>query len=114
MWNYIRFNCEYVPYALIQQFMPEQNNKSHVSQLHYVPCFGSTESGSGFPLALQNPDTVMLEDADPGFLRQKFEKQNLHLTKMFASVDSIESGSNPDPKQGCTLLNSTLYTLKLR
>jgi hypothetical protein len=36
-------------------------------------CFRFTESGSGFPLALQISDTVMLEDADPGFLRQKFE-----------------------------------------
>jgi hypothetical protein len=54
----------------------------------------------------------MLEDADSGFLRQNFEKLNLHLTEISGSVDPIESGSNSDPKQGCTVLNSTFYTIK--
>jgi hypothetical protein len=40
----------------------------------------------------------MLEDADPGFLRQKFEKQNLHWIEISGTVDPIECGSNPDPK----------------
>jgi hypothetical protein len=34
------------------------------------------------------------------------------LTKISGTVDAIESGSNPDPKQGCEVLNSTFYTLK--
>jgi hypothetical protein len=72
MWNYMRFNFEYVPYALIQQ----NARKNHNMFQNRIPYRVSDplNPDQDFPWRWQNPDPAMFEDADPGFLRQNFEK----------------------------------------
>ncbi len=61
--------------------MPEKNNKIYVLKPHSVSFLDPLNPDQDSPWRWQNPDTVMLEDTEPGFLRQKFEKQNFQLKK---------------------------------
>jgi hypothetical protein len=92
--------------------MPEENINIHAYVSKLCTVFRIHLIRIKISLGLSESGSSHASDADPGFLRQKFLKLNLHLTEISGSVDLIESGSNPDPKQKCAVLNSTFYTLK--